>query len=1552
MDTDLSLGSQIAAHSTLASAVARQFASRPSLYGSAARLLGAQMREYYGNLDFKPEQTWLAVPDQDPVSGKTLGYSLSPVVPLLIDLYLSDRTLNLEQGFHFLTSDQQAPVAATLNVRMFTFELLVNEAAGLLLTAFMDDLKDYWNVVFIDGGSRWAWLSRFLHLEFERQVTIAAVTVTLDAEPLATGLALDASPQWADRQDADPDHPVKAWLLNVDSMAGDAALTSMLTPMLVISRHFAESNSDVYLCYLPFSPLQAYAGLQAMAEGLGAQLGRELTGERLELSLLPLAAHAFDAQAQAFLEQQLHLVAALGPACRLLGGDASMLAGAINDVTAFKGFEAPRQQAGLSRLEAALPPWLAKATGPDRQAYAEHIGKLAVATRRAGGRTFLNGVPSLEAFAAKALIERMASDHPGEAVPALADIEVHVVTVPNALLTIVNAGDAVMQDVQVSLVDFALFQQAGRPRGHLVVHPRAGAHLPAWVDAASVVQLIEHVDAGQQYMQLLKATLVNGPDVADRQQLFAAQLVQQLPLLALENVLKGEHGFTRAGYLLVADLMETARLASVARSRIRRLAIKARDGDTADGVSNMYVIDHPGLASGPCVLYRPLFRQPLREFANAAALFNAICDAGELQTAVLAWMSPQARARFGQGGFTEPHVLRFGAGSDSAPLSRPLPARLDCQAFDDPLLPALYQANVQALIEIADRQSISAEHSRWLAYGELAWVLFNALLPLASGALASAGWLVQTLATLDQQLAANPQGDVQKSHEALAELMFNIALFLLGEGLGLVTGADTALGRREALVSVNEALPRLQAKALLHPAPTLGAVASALPTQLDFRFANANRQFTAAQRTFIATLRVKPAEPLGGAVPRGPEQGLHWQGGQLLARVADDFYSVVADDGAAQVLDPLTGARSGPWLRRDELGRWQWDSRLRLAGGGPAKRRLQARAENEAAESAARLVLADYSVRYPPLFERCASLGHQLDEAAANNPAQLPALREEYLVQAQSLIELMDQAQVARERVNRRTVMPHFNELGAAGYAAMIEYAANIGSVLLAKLRTLVAANPLFLTVPKLAEVKALAAGDTLVVGQVLALLERHLGWRERIDGWRTALLGIPGHGPRALVRMDVMLQRHKSFMAVASALLQMHLFRGLTAFVHDPLTYKRLVAIMKPAHLAVISHAQLHEPAQALSLESQLEVLNSALDSYAQAQDGAQMLRDEVLDDAWEAFEPFLALLQRVADRAALEMAEGVREQASQAEADRPPVASTSNRVVMRLRNRRVLIGRRKAGQVAGEREVVEVANALDDKVVAAFEQAPDGQWGEVPTPAVAPPPVPVLWPALNTVLGKADTLLALAAPAIARSRDHARRALRPVEVQEDLQRQASQLAAAGDGIQALLEAENAVPLPNRRRLAQARLAKVRETVAQMLEQGRLMRVARTQELAPQVFHVHYLLEQQAVTIEPLNDRVFLEGPRGRKDYVDEYAIKDTQGKVLWYAHFHYPGKQTPAANFTAAHLKWAAQRKVGLQKQIAQARDNQEVTAIWRAAIGAQDARELFLSRRKGRQ
>ncbi|MBF4206682.1 hypothetical protein EI533_02935 [Pseudomonas donghuensis] len=110
-----------------------------------------------------------------------------------------------------------------------------------------------------------------------------------------------------------------------------------------------------------------------------------------------------------------------------------------------------------------------------------------------------------------------------------------------------------------------------------------------------------------------------------------------------------------------------------------------------------------------------------------------------------------------------------------------------------------------------------------------------------------------------------------------------------------------------------------------------------------------------------------------------------------------------------------------------------------------------------------------------------------------------------------------------------------------------------------------------------------------------------------------------------------------------------------------------------------------------------------------------------------------------------------------------------------------------------------------------------------------------------------------------------------------------------------------------------------------------------------PNEGHLAYLDDQQQISIHKLGERQMLKA----RDYLQEYEIRDLKSAgepVLWYAHFHYRGLDTPFDNFSAAHLKRAVDRKKGPQWQQAQASASSTPDDIWRGAINQRTANRYF--------
>ncbi|WP_178127184.1 hypothetical protein, partial [Pseudomonas sp. FSL R10-0071] len=65
-----------------------------------------------------------------------------------------------------------------------------------------------------------------------------------------------------------------------------------------------------------------------------------------------------------------------------------------------------------------------------------------------------------------------------------------------------------------------------------------------------------------------------------------------------------------------------------------------------DFVSNFYVIGTGNPLNGRCVLYRPLFKEALIEYASVQEMLDAFTHAGSLRDSVLDWLPDAARSSY------------------------------------------------------------------------------------------------------------------------------------------------------------------------------------------------------------------------------------------------------------------------------------------------------------------------------------------------------------------------------------------------------------------------------------------------------------------------------------------------------------------------------------------------------------------------------------------------------------------------------------------------------------------------------------------------------------------------------------------------------------------------------------------------------------------------------------------------------------------------------------------------------------------------------------------
>ncbi|MFF7708966.1 hypothetical protein [Pseudomonas sp. NPDC007930] len=1505
----LSILPEVTRRATLAGAVGRRFAGRPTLYGTAARLLQAELDADYPEHTLSVAGLSLAIPqyrDNDPAQFE--GYACSGLPWVLIDRYIQAMTFNLVEGFHFVTDQAGAETPRQLALHMVDLERWLDAWGDRLMGEFAQELLAFWNRHDSQGVSQWAWLAEHLREEARAAVAVAERAGQVQADKAQAFIAL------AQRDQA---LPAGAGFLEVATASILPGLPPELNPCLALALH---GEAGPWLSWSPVAGFARHPSSEALCLYLAGYLGEAVFAAQPQLSLQAPLGDTFEAMARRLLEQQISQLPLLREALLHSSAGGPDLATGCELLTSLADLDSQQASTAGQLINAQLPGWLQGASLHDKRHFAAGLGQLALGQAAGTVQGMLAGLQPIEAFAAERLAQQMRHDHPLGPWPALEDVDIQLLTVPNALLNIVNAGDSDLQVRHFGWVELALTNLASRPGGNLAVSPAAGAELPAWCDADEVQRLVQAVDAGSTYLAYLREHLLASTEEgAGRRSAFASQVQVQLPHAALRLKLQQEAGFTEAG----VQRLRHASLPwpdSAAGAVLCRVALQAQPGAALDVVRGVYLFAPLDGSDGPRVLYTPLARQVLREFPDLHALDTAVRQEPALREQVLAWLADDVRARYTAGGLDEPHIVRFGQGSEFAPLPVPGPAALREQRIDGDWPGVVYDECVQALLSVADRQSVSNEENRWLSYSQLGWVLFNSLLPVLSGPIATAGWMLQAFEVLGEALRAEADPQPASREAAFTDLLFNLAFFVFAEALH-VPGKWGRPPEASAAPAGTLPAPRWAAASLFAQQPN---------SPLVLGWSEALGQLPAERRNALLAMQV-PA-PAAEPAPSGPAQGLVLDGNRLLAPLAEGWFEVALGErpGQGQIVDPAQPDGPGPAVSRDEAGRWRLDLGLRLRGG-------QVRAGGEG-----RARVARFQAELTAWIDRAKQQTQQMiftyelinRTLAGTHPDRLEQanrLRENYHGRAQQAIAGTDAIEQQLLSVNREVVVPRY-----------VERLASIKQARIALLLDIARNRQLQVVEHTLLRREAHPADytETLDDASYLEYLRSTAQWldeliqvNDRLDAESEALGQLPGDGPK---HRDALLDDIASLPNTLDwrwSRLQIWGNLGLKEVIDAGAAAGPVRNYLIQARETVHRFNELldelsgrNAPGSAppgwAEAAARLETLAGEL---AGAEDGLAFTRE---GEASLAEAPWLGKL--ITELAALR---------GEVEAQLASVLDSDLRA-RRLQRKQQRKSSRRAHKVASQ----------PGRRPGQSSGARPGTSGEAPAPEVSREPVEAaealarlqLAPRtheLAAMVRDAERQLAAAPGLISRAQRWLSAERIAVEMEELLTGPAQSLEALAERIDQAVGRSNETDVATEAGSAERLALAMNNQAAQLREEGKRLRVATYLMGKPTAAALQYLSalgEARLGAAGPAR-------PLGRKsegEQLREAVISDAQGQPLWYAHFHYDN----SGRLLAAHLKTEAQRFDGLNLQRQQASAGQQVTAIYRGRLPEAVVRELF--------
>lgn len=1478
--------------------VAQRFKDRPLLLQSASRMLIEQWHARHFDRTQDPLALWL-------VSRGPQGTAAWPrLLPaMLIERYCLRTTLNLTPGEDFLSLRDDGDPAGAQDIDLHAVELLINECGPLLLSRYLQDLAEYWSSFDAHGQTPWQWYAEFLQKQFASALESRSKDHSLTPEQVDTANYLK---DHAGAGQADVQQP-SITLLSTD-LSASANIDVDLGSALLIEGAAHDDASSITLLYTLLGKLLAFPSRPTMLGILARLWPHTRVPTAHQLHLAPLSDSWFQMQALQLLHQQIRVARAIADSYQQQD-QALLLSQDLDRLTSVLELCDRNERTQRQRLSQHLPDWLRNAPTRGQQQYARLLIDTAQSYEMASGSTWLDDVETAQAFANRLLAQRIDADHPGTALlPEEVRVKNFQVTgLASGQGSLVISGEE--QLVEYSLADLAIGNIGLLRPGRVELRSRSNAPLPSWMNETYLHTLVSELDIATAYPKMLNDKLLNDPlEKQRRQALLGAQLRYQLPALAMELHLRGE-GLDEHSVEQLKRLLAWPQALDEGRWVMRPLSLLRLPEASPDRVLNTWLFEAIRPGAGTCLLYRPLHAQSLLQFDDRIALLNAIATPGELQDDILQRLPEEQRKVYAHGGFIEPHLFHPLDDPFAVPFGIPRPVTLGIEAAEQDIGKAIYEACVQESIQRFQAHAHTTAQARWESWKELGWLLFNTLLPLGGSTLGKVAWLVQMEIAFAEFVEIDSTRDPEGHRTALVNLLVDIALLLL---------SHTAL--EKPLEEGNE--PTLSQQVVSGPGalvpPPIEVTSPAPLGQLVFGWSAPTRTLSVAQQSALHALSSSrlPSE-LGQLIPHGPLAGLFLAEDQCWVQLQGKVFRVQLDEqyGQPRIVADTPQATPGPWLVRDEAGRWQLDLHLRLRGGMPTGSRIARLRE----EKRQRMQVLDEQIRqdHAQGMETLWRLKEQVEQfdidipdndlktqyesalaASAHWQGHLQRLKERNALEplqrfkprratalcqraySEQLVHLITQRRYRPQHMQLEHFLRQFKGEAGRLKGDVRQYDGQIS------------VDDLNVYKNRLAALAPLL-DDMLLNAQAMQEIREELGTlsiREPADLRQSVESLI-----QALANTDTPMQlRYRRLDSNFN-----HLFALSDADNDAPgspffwlnlanKTYHRVYGQRKQL-------ASLANPSQEMSVR-----LLRGIDDWLREANRQLLNFSALLDE--EQVQQILAKVNE--DLACIQAA--VRSELAQY----PDFPATVSLKQLRQEAPGLI-------EVEDEGLLLGVPNADDATLVVVPDRDPqqpprtfrqqDQAWVELPLPGTAPRQATTK---LKHLLKDSEQLMARAQQALERLQRTPDDNYLPVEIHELLSFQQADLLKRSQAIERHLTADNEVDENAGERDAAQVNRRLVDLAAQLGQAAVDLRVQAALRQAPRMGEVQYLLDNQQVTVHALAPRTKLAKVRGRADdYLDEYVIRH-QGQDLWYAHFHYRKPETPKDQFSAGHLKTLAQR------------------------------------------
>ncbi|KRP62976.1 hypothetical protein [Pseudomonas trivialis] len=1511
----------------LAATLLAQLSVGPSFRDVAAVLLREQLRERYPTLDIDPENTLVGTPVWEIVEDQVVARP--PQFQALTDVLARQAVLAVPalyiEGEHFLTRQPVADPPVHLPVRIDEIAGLTNVLAPVMISGYKDQQLAYWNASNGNDTPHWQQLAATLRQMWNVD------RIEGWAEPdCIMARQLFRTPDQTSRRAQDP-YGTRAYLLEMEAVDEQGQARHLYEHLITVLVG-TQDNKTVILTHSLLDGFDRFTSFDQLGAALPGTLDSSIDHGNVQWRLVEPAGDYFDYLACALIAVQIEAINRLDFSDVRYGhASAAPLAGPPNAAVAGAGVD-------LGQYEQALPDWLKSASTPDLNASSRHLKDLATLHRLNEGKTYLDAIASIQTYALNQLNAEMLKDHPAAGPHLLEKVELVVKSpVVWGAFTLPGRIDTTV----LSLTELALQNLIAVPLGNKTLRRTKGGVLPAWLTVEYVESLVKRADIGSTYPALINRTLLqDAEECARRRTLYTQHLQVQLPLLALQCKIRGQHGIDERGYRYVAALMQAQVADRVVDEQpivIRELAfVPQRRTDAApDKVSNMYIIGPKDSGAGPCLLYRPLLDPPLIQYPSTANALYAIQQSSQLREAVLAWLPDEVRADYNRyvfpGALPSPWAVADFLVEPLKLWTLSGPMALGEHALDGDIFATLYTANTHALVSLADRQSVSNAQARWETFKRAGWLIFNAALPFMGSTVGAAAWIWQVMDQL--QAVADAQTHRQSPWAALSDLLLN-----LGMAVSLLVATRSTPQRRAATkLPAPPSRPSSPKPASIKQLADIAADSPSAAATRPLLTAGAINRTQSRLSEVLDRFKVTKPDNLGEPISaEGPYVNLYTDGDTYYAPVGTRWFEVQVDEGdAVQIIDPSDPERTGPPLIGNRQGAWFIDTRLRLRGGGPKVQIRKAKALAQKRADELRQQLSAFEQDKKNAQTQLQRARQAMDEAPSTSAQArrqayqqtLATQRDAYEAALQKLKELNvhaptpDYAQKALNYLKAQT------ELSREDIRqAMTRFTPMLRSVL-----------------DQIEREDATPQQRDIANAQEMSDMNRQMIQRlDYMQGRFDELRKLQRDGIRLITTIKGSLPAFSSdYLKALQVLLGRDLCLSAVTRQSLPDAWKTLSNIIDSAEVAIqCLHDTLDERSES-RLDERFDTLSSLIEQFdlvnERLQDFHSLYATHIEAEPFENLRrQLMEFNQRTSTQLAVLSAE--RETFRNRPSPLAPPPRPKKRFI-RTRFDGMLIGEPRLSDVGLETGLVDILSPFTHKVVATYHEKTPGMWVEHLPSSLASPATIDVHTSTRTGQALLDELPALR-QRLQRLAQQPERS--PLGIEWAYNQQAKMLEDAASAIERALTQSNATDASQ---LPASTVSKaLSEAVAELYRLSNEQVLTLFKQRPPTVSAVEWLKRHNAITLKKTVTRRRLKNLH--PDYLDEYTITDQSNhQVLWYAHFHYSASWTPARAYLSARLKTVEEHRLGAAADLLRNGSSEaQKLAFYRSEISLEQARQLF--------